>query len=142
MTEFKDILSQKVEDIKVLPPLPEGLYRGKLAKMDLKEIGKNKTPAAEYEVHLIEPIQVDEDELAAAGGMREAKSRYVVWLSEKALPMAKGFVEECGVKMKNRTLGECLTDCVGAEARMLVKHESDPNKPEVKYLRVENVTAL
>lgn len=140
---FQDILNQKASDIQRLPPLPEGLYQVAFGAPKFETIGQKNTPAAIYEMRLIAPIEVDEADLSAAGGIRENQVvRHTVWLTEAARASAKEFAEACGIKPGNKTLGEMLEAVNGTSAAAMMAHRANQDDPDRPYLEVKKILPL
>lgn len=142
MSDFQDILNTPMDSIERRPAPPEGTYRVRFGKPEFKKVGEKQTPAAEYPVLLIEALDVDDVALKESSFKPgETRSRYTCWLSTAALDagLPKDFLDALGVRHKGRSLGECLLEAEGMEARALVRHELDKQNPERRYLRIEQV---
>ena len=115
MTDFAELLSTKVDTIKKPQPWPVGNYRWTIGKHDLGELGENDTPYVEFEFScsgLGDGVtKKDLDNAGIDTAKKKIKAKF--WLTDDAKYRLKDFLELCGVKTGNRTLGQCIPETVG-----------------------------
>lgn len=124
MANVADILSQRLGDIKDVPPLPVGTYLGTITGIPkIDNFGQKQSPGAEFSIKLISAeADVDAEELAAAGGVPNDPLTTTFWLTAKALPMLRGFlVDVCGLD-GNDSVKEALPQTAGCQVLVTVGH--------------------
>lgn len=122
---FEDVLNKKAEDVKQMPPTPVGTYVAIVAGPPKKgAIGADNTDIFDYELKLVQPMDdVNQEELAASGGMENRTIRARFFLTEKAAYRLKDFAVACGVEEAGKSLGQMAAECQGRQVKVLVKHE-------------------
>ena len=124
---FASILDEAPTEVNAPAPLPQGTYltvvRGQ-PRYD--KSAKKGTPYVEFLLHPIsaEP-DVDEDELADAGGLDGKIIRATFWLTDEAVFMLDQFHEHCGLDLSDAASRRQRNDeVVNAQVRAFVKHET------------------
>ena len=150
MARFADALDRSMETIKRPPPLPLGHYIMTVPKMPSAPEQMNSTKG-DYEKLTINvqivgaSDDVDPDELADFGNVAGTPLRIDFIFNndpaesqkfEGTLNRLKTFMGHCGVDTSEGSLGEKLSELVGAQFLGEVKHRTDPNDPEIIYNEV------
>lgn len=125
--DFKSILSHKVGSIEKPKPLPMGTYAAVVEAWETVESGQKKTPGVKVSFKLLQPSEdVDMDQLEEVGGLPAVTKRKIAttyWLTEDSLYRLKEFIElVCKIDVGDRTLGECLPDCLQVQVKLGLKH--------------------
>ena len=124
-TNFADILNKKPTEIERPKPLPIGTYIAMLpAPGEVKEIGKNNTPAIEYKARILAPgPDVDMAALNDAGGCSGKELRLTFWLSEDALFRFKEFLlNHVGLEEGDKSIGQLAAEAVNRQFSITVGH--------------------
>jgi hypothetical protein len=134
MTNFVDALNRKADEVERPKPLPVGTYLCTIpGPPEMKTIGKNSTPAAEFSVKVIQPREdVDSEALLAVGGAGGKTLRLTFYLTEDALFRLKEFlVDTCGIEPGGRTLGEMIPEAVNRMFNVTVKHRPSQDGTQI-----------
>ncbi len=131
-TNFEDILSRSVDDIKPPPMLPEGTYLCVVQGLPEQiESSKKKTPGLRFKLQVVQPLEdVDPAELLAfEGGVGGKIVNHDQWVTEDSLFMLKQFVEHCGALEEGASLSACIDNVPNSSVLAFIKHEtSDETK--------------
>jgi len=134
MTNFADALNRKADEIERPKPLPIGSYLCTLpGPAEMKNIGKNNTPAAEYTVKVVSAqADVDADALQTMGGCAGKTLRLTFFLTEDAVYRLKDFlVDTLGIETNGRSLGEMMPDAVNRMFIATIKHRPSEDGTQI-----------
>lgn len=155
MARFTDALNRNMEDIKRPPPLPIGHYVMTITKMPDAPEPLNSSKG-DYEKLTINcqtvsaTDDVDPDELEEYGNPAGVPLRIDFIFNndpaeeakfEGTLNRLKEFMQKCGVDASSGSLGEKLSELVGAQFIGEVKQRPDPNDSNVLYNEIGKTTA-
>lgn len=112
MVDLSKILSKPASDVQPPKPLPNGIYVGQVKDYEAREIGEKKTPAVEFSIEILQPVDVDPSECELPKTLR-----FVQYLTDNSLFRFKDFLEQTlAIEGGQRTLLEMLPE---AKGRML-----------------------
>lgn len=142
--DWNDLASTKISDIERPPLRPQGHYVGVISgRGETGESTKKGTLYVTFPVQINEAMEdVDEDELAAAGGP-QFKGEVTFWLSPKALWMFTEFGKSMGAsdELNVIELAEWLAES-GEPIVFQGSHEPNERNPERPFFRLQNPVPL
>lgn len=141
---WDDLANTRVAEVERPPLRPVGHYVGVIAgKGETGESSKKGTLYVTFPVQVNEALEdVDEDELAAAGGP-QFKGEITFWLSPKALWMFTEFGKEMGASDELNVLE--LAEWLSENPEPIVlqgTHEPNERNPERPFFRLQNPIPL
>ncbi len=124
MANQADILSQRIGDVKEVPPTPIGTYAATITGIPkVDNFGKKQNLGAEFSFKLNSPQDdVDAEDLAAAGGIPENPMTYTFWLTPKALPMLTAFLADVLSIDATESIRDALPQVVGEQCLVVLEH--------------------
>lgn len=151
MGMFDEYLDRKAEDIKAPPLLPPGTY---LAQVKSHPERKD-TPEwefLEFSLVVVEPDEVDEEELAGFGKVAGFPIRHSFGFSKKpddersrelSLNGLKTFLTSLGIEFEgSMSLGEAIAQSPGCQAVVKVSHRPDKADKSKVFLNVDATYAI
>lgn len=125
---FQDLLNKSVDSVERPAPLPEGTYEVLTKAYAFVESAQKKTPGVEFEFQLMGAgLDVDKERLEGALKGKAISDRTIresFWITEKALPRLREFLERAGVNIVGRPFTQCIPEAVGRRIRVYVKQET------------------
>jgi len=139
--DFSKILSKKAAEIEKPKPLPVGTYLGIATALPTFEgIGKKETPAAVYSFNIVQPIEVDSEDLTAYGEVKGKSVRYNMFLSEASEFRTKEeIVAAFGVEEGDKTLGQMFNETVNVPVILHIIQQPSEDGTEI-YARCEEIS--
>ena len=141
---FQDLLSKSVDTVKRPPALPEGTYEVLIKAHAFGESSQKKTPQVEYELQLMGTgLDVDKERLETAldgKALSERSIRDQFYITEKALPRLREFLERAGVNIVGRPFTQCIPEAIGRRIKIFVKQEA--GEGEAIFNKVSKYAAL
>lgn len=130
MANITDILSQRIGDVKEMPPTPVGTYIATITGLPkIDNFGKKQNLGAEFSFKINSPTDdVDSEDLAAAGGVPESPLTYTFWLTPKALPMLTTFLKDVLDIGEGDSVQEGLQQVAGAQCLVTLEHQTWKNR--------------
>jgi hypothetical protein len=132
---FASILDESPTEVKSPPPMPVGTYicivKGQ-PRYD--KSAKKQTDFVEFTLRPMQPLSdVDEDDLAAAGGLEGKTIRATYYLTEDAVFMLDKFHADCGIDLNDGKSRRHRNDSVvNSEVVATIKHRiSDKDSTRV-----------
>jgi len=135
MANFTDILNKPADDIKPPPTLPMGSYH--TIVIGLPEQGKSskkKTDYLKFTHRVIAPLEdVDPDAIAEFEAVDESGNgqkiagqeiENTIYVTDKSAFMLKEFIQNCGVDLAGKSMGEGLDEVPNCEVIVYMKHEA------------------
>lgn len=123
---FASILDEEPTEVAAPTPLPQGTYLTIVAGPARYDKSTRKgTDFVEFNLRPLEAEEdVDEDDLAAAGGLDGKTIKATFWLTEDAKFMLDQFHEHCGIDLSEPASRRQRNDeIVNARVRVFIKHE-------------------
>lgn len=154
---FSDVLNKKIEDVERPPVVPIGDYRAKVSKVpEINQVTSSKTgdefDVVEFQVKLVEAVEVDPDDLEAFGGdvagVPPIRHSFMFNKGDAAafarseFNLRRFLEEHLKVAAPTDTLKEALANSNQAEFLVTVGHRPDPNDPENKYVDIKRTAPL
>ena len=140
---FSSILDEAPTEIDRPKPLPAGTYLCVIA--GAPEYGKSSKKGTDFAQFTLKPMQaeddVDEDELAEAGGVDGKTLRTTFYLTEDAVYRLDEFHEHCGIDISKKASRKTRNDeVVNAHVRVVVKHRTSEDGSRI-YAEVSRTLA-
>jgi len=141
MASQADILSQRIGDVKEMPPLPVGTYAATITGIPkIDNFGKKQNLGAEFSFKINAPQDdVDAEDLASAGGVPESPMTYTFWLTPKALPMLTSFLKDVLDIDASESIRDALPQVSGAQCLVTIEHSEWKNR---KLPKIEGFAKL
>ena len=141
---FQDLLSKSVDSVERPAPLPEGTYEVLIKAHNFGESDRKKTPYCEFEYQLMATgLDVDKERLDSAlkgKPLSERSIRDSFYITEKALPRLREFLERAGVNIVGRPFTQCIPEAIGRRVLIFVKQEA--GEGDVIYNNASKYAAL
>lgn len=140
MVDFNKLLSVKVDDVEKPQPIAVGTYVFNITTHQFGEAkNEKKTPYVRYGAVPMAPMEdVDQAELAAAGGMEKFTKRpmsHDFWLTDDSLHRLQAFLRDvCGINCSGRTFNETIPEAVNHQVLGTVKHRIAQNGDVFAYI--------
>lgn len=144
MSNFANLLSKPASDIERPKPLPVGTYLGLVAGApEFKDIGKNKTPAAEFKIKVLAAQQdVDLEALTAAGGLDNKIMTARFFLTDDSMYRLKEFLTNAlGIEEGRRTIGELLSEAPNKQVYITVSHRPSEDGQQI-YAEIKSYARI
>jgi hypothetical protein len=143
MTNFAELAQVRVGDVEKPKPLPEGHYIAQFTQPMKQHSAKSGNVAMRFAFKLIGASEdVDQDELAAAGGLPDKEFNLDFWMSPDARYRFTDFGKAMGAG-EDLNLIELASWLIEENKPFLIqsKQEADRNDPEKVYTRFDNPTS-
>jgi hypothetical protein len=127
-TDFKSLLSKKVEDAVKPKILPAGTYEGVVKGYNLGESKEKKTPYVEFTYTITSPGEDIMSEDLEGVNWQGKEFRSTFYLTPEADYRLKDFLKSCGIDTDGRSFGETIPDTV--RAAVLLSLTQVPNTRE------------
>lgn len=142
---FADLANTKVGEVEPPKLIPTGHYEALFTKPAAETKSRQKgTLGAKFPLKLVAPTDdVDQEALAAMGGLPDKEYDFTFWLTPDSLfrltdfGKAMGHSDELNVVELLEALGTS-----GDTFLVEVKHETDSRDPNKVFLRLDNPTAM
>ncbi|MGL5001840.1 MAG: hypothetical protein ACRDAM_02760 [Casimicrobium sp.] len=110
----------------------------------LEKSAKKGTPGVIFSVLVQSAFSdVDEDELAAMGGVEGAKLRLTFWLTADSTFRLKEFAQDsCGVATDGLSTAETIEACLQVPFIAQVTHRPDPQDASKVYTEIGKTTKI
>ena len=123
---FSDLLDKPLDDVERPKPLPVGSYLCVVKGLPRQDKSRQKqTPFYEF---TLQPTQVGEDvdqeELAAMGGIENKLIKATYYITEDAMWRLKKFYEDCGIETAGKTSSQCAEETVNKSVWAVMRHEA------------------
>lgn len=142
MSNFSNILEQKVDSIERPPLLPMGTYMGIITKHEFGKSKEKQTPFVEFYVRLQAGLEdVDPAALAQIKELGKRELRVTHYLTEDAAYRLRDFLEKTlRINCTGRTLRETIPEANTKALKVHIKHvpSNKPGSDEV-YANIDAV---
>lgn len=139
MVDFTNLLEKKIDDVEAPVLLPQGTYLMTIAQYKTGESAQKKTPYVEFELKVVSPVEVeDQESLAKVKNLQDKTLKTQFYLSEDALFRLKDFLTKTGLPVEGRSFNEILSEIAGAQVVGIVSHRVNPNNTEQVFAEVRN----
>lgn len=142
--DFSKILQKQATEIEKPKPLPIGSYVAVNQKLpDFKGVGKNETPAAEFALVVLAPMDdVDPEHLAAYGDVKGKSVRHRMFLTEGTEYRTKEeLVNAFGIEEAGKNLGQMFNETVNKQVIVKIRHRPNDDGTDI-YAEVESLAAV
>lgn len=144
-TDFSNLLSTKVDDIKRPPVRPAGTYHGVIASYAFGESPQKKTPFVRFTCTNIQPgDDIDPETLKDAGGapidLSKWKPTVDYYITPDALFRLKDLIEGLKIPSEGRSLNEVLPETRGQPVVLTVSMKATDDGQGF-FNRVESIAA-
>lgn len=146
MTSFTDILNKPATEIEAGKPLPVGTYLCLVdGQPEHKTMGKNNTDCFEFNLKPMQ-AQADVDQQALLENLKgkslsDKKLRHRLFVTEDSLWRLKKFLEDLGIELGSRGLGECIPEAMGRQVMVAVGHRASEDGTQV-FMEVKNTAKV
>jgi hypothetical protein len=141
--DFSKILQKQATEIEKPKPLPVGSYvciNSALPKF--VGVGKNETPAAEFSLTIIAPVEVDMEALSAYGEVKGKNIRHRQFLTEGTEFRSKEeLVNAFQIDPEGKNLGQLYNETINKQVIVTIKHRPSEDGTEI-YHEVEGLAAV
>lgn len=141
--DFSKILQKQASAIEKPKPLPVGTYLFNNPQLPKFEgVGKKETPAANFNLILLQPgDDVDMEQLKEFGEYKGKAVRYTMWLSENAEFRTKEeLVNVFNLEEGDKNLGQLFNETVNKQVWGKIKHRPSEDGTEM-YHEIEELAA-
>lgn len=154
MPRFSEALQREAESIKRPPPIPAGNYIFRVTKQPDPPTEITAKTGDKFERYtipcaVVSAVEVDEDELASFGDVKNQPNRVTFMFSntddnafEGTLNRMKMFCTHCGVNTESGTAGAWLAELPNAQFMGEVTHRMDPNDNETVYAEIKRTAPV
>lgn len=122
---FGALLDKPASDVERPKPLPQGSYH--CIVKGLPRFDKSSKKQTEFVEFTLQPMaageDVDEEELAAMGGIANKTIRATYYITEDSLWRLKAFLEHCGIE-ESGSLRQMIDETPNCEVMAFLKHEA------------------
>ena len=142
--DFSKILQKQAAEIEKPKPLPIGSYVAVNPKLpDFKGVGKNETPAAEFALVVLAPMDdVDPEHLAAYGDVKGKSVRHRMFLTEGTEYRTKEeLVNAFGIEEAGKNLGQMFNETINKQVIVKIRHRPNDDGTDI-YAEVESLAAV
>ena len=142
--DFSKILQKQATEIEKPKPLPIGSYVAVNQKLpDFKGVGKNETPAAEFALVVLAPMDdVDPEHLAAYGDVKGKVARHRMFLTEGTEYRTKEeLVNAFGIEEAGKNLGQMFNETINKQVIVKIRHRPNDDGTDI-YAEVESLAAV
>ena len=142
--DFSKILQKQATEIEKPKPLPNGSYVAVNQKLpDFKGVGKNETPAAEFALVVLAPMDdVDPEHLAAYGDVKGKSVRHRMFLTEGTEYRTKEeLVNAFGIEEAGKNLGQMFNETINKQVIVKIRHRPNDDGTDI-YAEVESLAAV
>lgn len=142
--DFSKILQKQANEIEKPKPLPIGSYVAVNQKLpDFKGVGKNETPAAEFALVVLAPMDdVDPEHLAAYGDVKGKSVRHRMFLTEGTEYRTKEeLVNAFGIEEAGKNLGQMFNETINKQVIVKIRHRPNDDGTDI-YAEVESLAAV
>lgn len=142
--DFSKILRKQATEIEKPKPLPIGSYVAVNQKLpDFKGVGKNETPAAEFALVVLAPMDdVDPEHLAAYGDVKGKSVRHRMFLTEGTEYRTKEeLVNAFGIEEAGKNLGQMFNETINKQVIVKIRHRPNDDGTDI-YAEVESLAAV
>lgn len=142
--DFSKILQKQATEIEKPKPLPIGTYICNNPKLpEFKGIGKNETPAAEFGLVVLAPMEdVDPSELATYGDYKGKTIRHRMFLTEGTEFRTKEELKNAfGVDEEGKNLGQMFNETINKQVAVKIRHRPSDDGTEM-FAEVESLAAV
>lgn len=142
--DFSKILQKQATEIEKPKPLPIGSYVAVNQKLpDFKGVGKNETPAAEFALVVLAPMDdVDPEHLAAYGDVKGKSVRHRMFLTEGTEYRTKEeLVNAFGIEEAGKNLGQMFNETINKQVIVKIRHRPNDDGTDI-YAEVESLAAV
>lgn len=139
--DFESLLNVNPEDVQPPVPLPAGSYLARIRTYEPTESSQKGTPGMVFYINPTEAMEdVDQDLLAEMDKpLKEKELRATYWLTENALIMLKGFLEDAGLDLSQyQTLAEAVADVQGGEIGIHVSHQASQQDSSRVFANIDD----
>jgi hypothetical protein len=141
---FSSILDTPADQIERPKPLPAGTYRAIVQGIPRQDVSsKKQTPFVEFTLKLLAADEdVDQEELAAIGGLTDKTIKDTYYLTENSLFRVKDFLASCGVDVDSgASLRQLIEQTPNKEVGVFIAHEPSQDG-EAVFARVKKTFAV
>lgn len=149
---IRDALNMKLEDVPAPALAPAGTYRFRISKQpEWGEAGNGRFETLDFRCQAIEPVTVDDDEIAEFGDVKAINlSRRFMFNTDPAEENARArtldglntFLQKHLGMDPELTLAEAIDQCVGQEFLGEVGHRANPENPERPFVDLKRTAPL
>lgn len=142
--DFSKILAKQADQIEKPKPLPIGSYVAVNPKLpEFKGIGKNETPAAEFGLNIIAPMDdVDPEHIAAFGDVKGKTVRHRMFLTEGTEYRTKEELKNAfGIEEDGKNLGQMFNETINKQVIVKIRHRPNDDGTDI-FAEVESLAAV
>ena len=135
---FASLLDEAPTEISRPKPLPIGTYLCTVKDYETGASRQKQTPFVRFNLLPIAALEdVDEDDLALAGGCDGKALRLDIWVTSDAVYRLDEFHTHCGIELEEGVSRSARNDlCVNQQVLAVVAHRVDEKDPERIYTDV------
>ena len=146
MSSFQDILNKPAAEIEAPKPLPVGTYLCLVdGQPEHKTMGKNNTDCFEFNMKFVQPgPDVDQQamlETLKGKALNERSLKHRLFVTEDAVWRLKKFLEDLGIELGTRGLGECIPEAMGRQVYLTIGHRSSDDGQSV-YMDIKGTAKV
>lgn len=136
MANFQDILNQKAADVEAPVPLPIGTYLGVVDGLpEFSKIGTKQTDCVNFKCKLMQAQpDVDQAQMLEALKGKALSDRYLTvrqFITEDAKWRLRKFLEDCGLELGTKSLGELIPEAAGRQVLLSVGHRPSEDGTQI-----------
>ncbi len=141
--DFASVLDTPASEIERPKPLPRGTYHTIVqGQPRIDKSAKKGTEFSEFTLKILEPLDdVDEDELAAYGPVRDKTTRVTFYHTPNSVYRLKEFIEHCGIDTEKGSLRQLIAETPGCQVLANIVHEPSQDGGAV-YANVKSTAAV
>ena len=142
--QFSSIMEEAPTEVIRPKPLPEGTYLCVVKEYERGASAKKNTPYTRFILEVVSAMDdVDQEALAAAGGIEKKTLRVDFWETADAIYRLDEFHEACGIDLSVAMARKHRNDeCVNAQILAYAEQEIDEDDPERIYVNVTSTAAV
>lgn len=136
MASFQEILNKPAASVEPPSPLPVGTYLCIVdGQGEYKKMGKNNTDVLELSLKPIQPQpDVDQEALATAlkdKSLQDKPIRHRLFITDDAVWRLRKFIEDCGIEVGTRSLGELVMELPGKQVLVTMGHRASDDGTQI-----------
>jgi len=144
MPDFKDLLTQQVDDAKPPVPLPSGTYQFVILRHEITKRGEKNTDCVIFTCRPLAALtDVDEDLLSQVEGWKEKEMGLTFWLTADSIFMLGDFLKDA---LRLSTAGRSFMETIPESTNQVflghVKHGSSKKNPDRVFSNIDTWAAV
>ena len=130
MSNFKELLSVKVDDVKAPAPLPEGTFHGTIGGYEYGDNNAKRTPYVRFALKFHSAGEdIDQADMADID-LSKRKMYTDFYLTPDSQYRLKDFLVSLGMDVAGRSFDELIPEAVGANIIAYVTQRFNPERPD------------